>query len=212
MARVRSLVFLRQKSCSQEASLAFEPLKEMDRKPRIKLPSSTKDILELFSLSRTNQILRGRSPIFEEQNEENKGWTELVASEILSAQVEVVPQPQEFNVNLAATDPRRGRYQVSSNLDTRYLIFVSLCLLYRWFPHKGTFVNILEKGSSMAYCKNIIWWIPRWTLGVKGKKSAKKIWMIGNTKEPKAWKGGRKRRARKKSSARKRRKSIKSIR
>ena len=37
----------------------------MDGKTRLKLPSSTRDILKLFSLSRTNQILRGRSPIFE---------------------------------------------------------------------------------------------------------------------------------------------------
>ena len=84
----------------------------MDRKARIKLPSSTRDILTLFSLSRTNQILRGKSPIFDEQNEDNKGWTELVASEILSAKVDVIPEPQEYNINLVSSDPRRGRYQV----------------------------------------------------------------------------------------------------
>ena len=65
----------------------------MDRKARLKLPSSTRDILTLFSLSRTNQILRGRSPIFEEKDEDTRGWAELVASEIYSAKVDVVPMP-----------------------------------------------------------------------------------------------------------------------
>ena len=65
----------------------------MDGKTRLKLPSSTRDILKLFSLSRTNQILRGRSPIFEERDENTKGWAELVASEIYSAKVDVVPVP-----------------------------------------------------------------------------------------------------------------------
>ena len=65
----------------------------MDGKTRLKLPSSTRDILKLFSLSRTNQILRGRSPIFEERDENTKGWAELVASEIYSAKVDVVPIP-----------------------------------------------------------------------------------------------------------------------
>ena len=35
------------------------------RGPQIQWPASSKDILKLFTLSRTNQILRGRSPIFE---------------------------------------------------------------------------------------------------------------------------------------------------
>lgn len=84
----------------------------MDRTTRLKLPSSTRDILTLFTLSRTNQILRGKSPVFDEINQDNKGWAELVGSEILSAKVEVVPQAQEFNINLVSSDPRRGRYQV----------------------------------------------------------------------------------------------------
>ena len=36
---------------------------------------------------------------------------ELVASELFSARVNVVPKPAEFNPNVSATDPRRGRYK-----------------------------------------------------------------------------------------------------
>ena len=82
-------------------------------KTKLKLPQSTRDILELFTLSRTNQILRGRSPILPDlQDEDKKGWTELVASEIFSAQVDVVSRPQEMWY--PSTDPRRGRYEVKS--------------------------------------------------------------------------------------------------
>ena len=73
----------------------------MDGKTRLKLPSSTRDILKLFSLSRTNQILRGRSPIFEERDENTKGWAELVASEIYSAKVDVVPVPAGKSLHIA---------------------------------------------------------------------------------------------------------------
>ena len=80
--------------------------------PKIQWPASSKDILKLFTLSRTNQILRGRSPVFEDHlldDERNKKWTELVASEILSAKVDVVPKPLEYNAYRVSTDPRRGR-------------------------------------------------------------------------------------------------------
>ena len=80
----------------------------MDRK-QVKLPVSSRDILKLFTLSRTNQILRGRSPVLDvPAPEQTKAWTELVASEILSAKVGIVPQPLEFNVNLVSSDPRKG--------------------------------------------------------------------------------------------------------
>ena len=86
------------------------------RPPKIQWPASNKDILKLFTLSRTNQILRGRSPILQDKEGEfkdqgvHKAWSELVASEILSAKVDVVPKPLEYNVGIVSSDPRKGRY------------------------------------------------------------------------------------------------------
>jgi hypothetical protein len=83
---------------------------EETRKHQLKLPVNRRDILKLFTLSRTNQILRGRSPILEDQDDaKTKAWTELVASEILSAKVNVVSKPLEYNVGLVSSDPRRGK-------------------------------------------------------------------------------------------------------
>ena len=87
----------------------------MDRKARLKLPTSTRDILTLFSLSRTNQILRGRSPIFEEKDDNTKGWAELVASEIYSAKVDVVPIPAGKNIFLMCGNFMQGIEKLSSN-------------------------------------------------------------------------------------------------
>ena len=89
------------------------------RPPKIQWPASNKDILKLFTLSRTNQILRGRSPILQDKEGEfkdqgvHKAWSELVASEILSAKVDVVPKPLEYNVGIVSSDPRKGRYVYS---------------------------------------------------------------------------------------------------
>jgi hypothetical protein len=84
----------------------------------------------MFTLQTTNQILRGVSPtttgslsprfpskkekekILEKEKEEKpkKDWMELIASEIYSAKVNVVPPPGEGDITRVARDPRSGRF------------------------------------------------------------------------------------------------------
>ena len=79
----------------------------------ILLPKSAKEIYKMFTLRTTNQILRGVSPtttgslsprfpsqkekqqILEKEKEDKpkKDWMELIASEIYSAKVNIVPPP-----------------------------------------------------------------------------------------------------------------------
>ena len=49
-----------------------------------------------------------------EKDKTDKAWTELVASEIYSAKVDVVPRAQEYNihntnVHVVSSDPHKGR-------------------------------------------------------------------------------------------------------
>ena len=96
----------------------------------ILLPKSAKEIYKMFTLRTTNQILRGVSPtttgslsprfpsqkekekILEKEREDKpkKDWMEMIASEIYSAKVNVVPPPGEGDITRVARDPRSGRF------------------------------------------------------------------------------------------------------
>ena len=98
----------------------------------ISLPKSAKHVYKMFTLSATNQILRGVSPttggplspryptpsqkeklIQKElkEKQKNQGWMELVASELYSANVSVVRSPREGDITRVSQDPRRGQYE-----------------------------------------------------------------------------------------------------
>ena len=94
------------------------------------LPKSAKEIYKMFTLSTTNQILRGVSPTTpetlsprfpspkqkekilqkEKEDKPKKDWMELIASEIYSAKVSVVRPPGEGDITRVARDPRSGRF------------------------------------------------------------------------------------------------------
>ena len=96
----------------------------------ILLPTSAKEIYKMFNLRTTNQILRGVSPTTtgslsprfpskkekekiqekERRDKPKKDWMELIASEIYSAKVNIVPPPGEGDVTRVARDPRSGRW------------------------------------------------------------------------------------------------------
>ena len=104
--------------------------KSKHRYGNILLPTSAKEIYKMFTLRTTNQILRGVSPtttgslsprfpskkekekIMEKERKEKpkKDWMELIASEIYSAKVNIVPPPGEGDVTRVARDPRSGRW------------------------------------------------------------------------------------------------------
>ena len=78
--------------------------------------ASNKDILKLFTLSRTHQILSGNSRIFEDNNKEgelkDQGANEArskfeEAPEIISTKVDVTPKPLEYND--VSPDPQKER-------------------------------------------------------------------------------------------------------
>ena len=97
---------------------------------KVLLPTSAKEIYKMFSLRTTNQILRGVSPTTtgslsprfpskkekekilerEKRDKPKKDWMELIASEIYSAKVNIVPPPGEGDVTRVARDPRSGRW------------------------------------------------------------------------------------------------------
>ena len=108
-----------------------EEVKDERKKIEVRLPTSSKQVFKTFTLSATNQILRGISPttggslspryptpsereklIKKEliEKQKNQGWMELIASELYSAKVTVVPPPGEGDVTRVSQDPRRGRY------------------------------------------------------------------------------------------------------
>ena len=88
------------------------------RPPKIQWPASNKDILKLFTLSRTHQILSGNSRIFADSNKEgalkDQGAHEDrrkfdKAPEIISTKVDVTPKPLEFNDGIVSSDPQKER-------------------------------------------------------------------------------------------------------
>ena len=94
------------------------PRRSQVRQPQIQWPpASNKDILKLFALSRTNQILKGCSHIFEDKEVEFKDQgshkgarSELGVSEILSSKLDVVPKPLEDTDGIVSSKPQKGRY------------------------------------------------------------------------------------------------------
>ncbi|XP_059088754.1 uncharacterized protein LOC131884877 [Tigriopus californicus] len=112
-------------------------------KLNIPLPTSKKAVFDIFTLSKTNQILQGHSPAIADslspiQTAKSKRkakalkgarqWIELVASELFSAQVNVVPKPAEFNTELTPVDPARSRYKSIDEFGTPH---AHLCKLVR---------------------------------------------------------------------------------
>ena len=80
--------------------------------------ASNKDILKLFTLSRTHQILSGNSRIFADSNKEgelkDQGPNEARSKfegtpEIISTKVDVTPKPLEYNDGIVSSDPQKER-------------------------------------------------------------------------------------------------------
>ena len=80
--------------------------------------ASNKDILKLFTLSRTHQILSGNSRIFADSNKEGASKDQGAhedrrkfdkAPEIISTKVDVTPKPLEFNDGIVSPDPHKER-------------------------------------------------------------------------------------------------------
>jgi hypothetical protein len=124
------------------------------KKISIRMPSSKKEIFDMFTLSRTNQILQGHSPTTVDSlsprpsakartPQASRKWMELVAAELFSAKISVVPKAAEFNANRLATDPRRGRYQRKRDFGAPYN---RLCKLLR----KQLINNIIRKHALLS--------------------------------------------------------------
>ena len=62
----------------------------MKRKTKLQLPKSTRDILSVFNLSRTNQILRGRSPTFQIQVKKIETFVSMKFSQLISRDKKII--------------------------------------------------------------------------------------------------------------------------
>ena len=110
-----------------------------------------KEVYKIFSLSKTNQILKGKNPSLTNGNHQGSGgrkkrqkknggkkakkaaaegrrWMEVVASELFSSKVNVSPRPSESNASNVPTDPSRGRYMSAKDFGAPY---GHLCKLVR---------------------------------------------------------------------------------
>ena len=95
----------------------------------------------------------------------------MLASEIFSAKVDVVPQPAEYNVHLVSSDPRMGRYKKAQQSS-------HLCKTIR----KNIINNILKKYHLVE---------PKVDSGKKRKKTSKKDldeWKLRRAQGLEGWK------------------------
>lgn len=135
---------------AQQSSPSIESGDEMTHPPpipeaklNIPLPTTKKAVFDIFTLSKTNQIRQGHSPTMADSlspiptaKSKRKAkaligarqWIELVASELFSAKVNVVPKPAEFNMESTPVDPARSRYKSIDEFGTPH---AHLCKLVR---------------------------------------------------------------------------------
>ena len=167
----------------------------MKRKTKLQLPKSTRDILSVFNLSRTNQILRGRSPTFQIQVTKLKKKSFKMAFFIF---LKILFRMKLRNNGLNCWHLKSFPPKLMWCLNLPNTMFIWSHPIHVWDATKKLnnpriYVKPLGKMLSIIFSKSIIWRSPKLILAKGGKNPTKKIWKSGNSGELKVWKVGKRR-------------------
>ena len=115
------------------------------------------------------------------QKQKNQGWMELIASELFSAKVTVVPPPGEGDATRVSRDPRRGRHGQAAQFGPPYQ---HLCKIIRKklitdIIHKHNLTSMKPRvdtglGQKLPTKKQLLKWKKQRAMDPWGRKKKRK--------------------------------------